>query len=217
MNKIGETPSLWSTKYILTSDEEWVVIKSFKDKWHVIPIDEQRKILEKKKEYFWEYIPETELIETGDDNYIIKQQFIKWKTLAQTKISSLSAETLEKLLDLIDKYLLYYKEQWWDMDVMWYQYYQWNPGSIIKKIINFLKITQNFLTSTNIMISDDWKVYMVDVCESSYVRLQSRIKNFCAKPFIKMTISRLENVLQKRIDFEEENNIGRDLMQILNK
>lgn len=218
MDKMGEIPSLWSTKYISASDKEWFVIKSFKDKRQVLSIDKQRKIIEKKKEYFWEYIPETELIEigTGDDDYIIKQQFIKWKTLAQIDISTLSAETLEKLLDLIDKYLLYYKEQWWEMDITWYQYYQWNPSSIRKKIMNFFKITKNFLTSTNIMISDDWNVYMVDVCESKYIRLQWRIKNFCAKPFIKMTISRLEDALQKRIDFEEEN-INRDLIQILNK
>jgi hypothetical protein len=57
---------------------------------------------------------------------------------------------------------------------------------------------------------------MVDVCESSDNRLQWKIKNFCAKPFIKKTISNLEKVLQKKINLENEV-IGSQLMETLNE
>ena len=198
------TKHLWNTKYISKPDKDWFISKVFRTKRQLLPIQQQRLIIEKKKQYFWEYIPETTLVEISDEDYAIKQKFIEWKTLAETDISDLSAETLEKLIDLIKKYIRYHKEQWWDMDITWYQYYPWNPSDIRRKFMNFLKIWQNFLTSTNIIIWTDWNPYMVDVCESADSRLQWRIKNFLAKPFIKRNIFNLEKALQKRIKFENE-------------
>jgi len=208
------TVKLWNTKHISEPDEYWFISKIFKTKKQTLPIEQQRKIIEMKKEYFWEYMPETQLVETENWEYIIRQKFIEWRALAWVDVSSLSAETLSKLLDLIKKYLQYHKEQWWEMDITWYQYYPSNPNSIKRKIINFLKISQNFLASTNIMIWDDWNPYMVDVCESADSRLQWKIKNLFAKPFIKRTISGLEKTLQKRIDFENEN-ISREILNVL--
>ena len=210
------TSRLWKTKHISEPDESWFIIKVFKSKRQILPIDKQREIIEKKKLYFWEYIPETELIETENWEYIIKQKFIKWKTLSQTDISNLSAETLRQLVDFIKKYIKYFKEQWWDMDISWYQIYKWNVSNLERRIRGFLAINKNFLTSTNIMISEDWNVYMVDVCESSDFRLLWKIKNFCAKPFIKRTISNLEKILQRRINFENES-ISRELANALNE
>ena len=91
------------------------------------------------------------------------------------------------------------------MDITWYQHYPSNIGTIERKIKNFLTIYKNFLVSTNIMISDDWNVYIVDVCESTDSRLQWKIKNFLAKPFIKRTISNLEKTLQEKSIFENDN------------
>ena len=201
MNRIEAdyTKHLWNTKHISEPDEEWFISKVFKTKKQILPIDEQKRIIEKKKEYFWEYIPETELIETKNWEYIIRQKYIEWKTLAQTDVSILPPETLASLIDLIKKYLKYYREQWWELDLTWYQYYEWNPSNLRRKVLNFLKISQNFLTSSNIMIWDDLKVYMVDVCESSDNRLQWKIKNFCAKPFIKRTIKNLEILLENKL------------------
>ena len=54
------------------------------------------------------------------------------------------------------------------------------------------------------MISEDWKVYMVDICESADSRLQWKIKNFCAKPFIKKTIKQLEETLNKWLEVQEK-------------
>lgn len=206
--------NLWNTKHISEPDENWFISKVFKTRKQMLPIDEQRKIIEKKKEYFGEYIPETELIETDNWEYIIRQKFIEWKTLAQVDVSTLSAETLAKVLDLIKKYLKYHKEQWWEMDITWYQYYSWNPSVMKKRIMNFLKINQNFLVSTNIMISEEWNVYMVDVCESTDSRLLWKLKNLLAKPFIKRTIFNLEKILQKKINFEN-GDIRNDLLNNL--
>lgn len=218
MNRIEAdyTKHLWNTKHISEPDEEWFISKVFKTKKQILPIDEQKRIIEKKKEYFWEYIPETELIETKNWEYIIRQKYIEWKTLAQTDVSILPPETLARLIDLIKKYLKYYREQWWELDLTWYQYYEWNPSNLRRKVLNFLKISQNFLTSTNIMIWDDWKVYMVDVCESSDNRLQWKIKNFCAKPFVRKTISCLEKTLKEKINIENES-INKQLLKTLTK
>ena len=198
------TTRIWNTKHISEPDSEWYIIKVFKTRRQMLPIDQQRDLIAKKMQYFGEYIPKTELVEFENWEYYIKQKYINWKTLAETDISNLSAKTLWNLIDLIKKYLKYYGEQWWELDLTWYQYYWWNPSPLKRKLLNFLKINENFLTSTNIMISDDWSVFMIDVCESADSRLQWKIKNFCAKPFIKRTISKLEEALQKRINFENE-------------
>ena len=205
---------IWNTKHISAPDEDWFIVKKFKTKRQILPIQEQRNIIESKMEYFWEYIPETELIETENWEYTIRQKFIKWKTLNQIDISNLSAETLRQLIDLIKKYLQYYKEQGWDLDLTGYQHYKWNPSHLERMIRNFLKINKNFLVSTNIMVGDDWNVYMIDVCESAEQRLAWKIKNFCAKPFIKRTIYNLEKALQKRVNFENKN-IKDDLLDTL--
>ena len=202
MNKVEEynyTKKLWYTKYITDPDEDWYISKFFKTKKQQLPIEKQREIIRLKKEYLWEYIPKTILCETHDGEYFIKQQYIKWKTLAEIDISTLSTDTLEKLLDLIKKYIRYYKEQWWEMDTTWYQYYPWNPSNIERRIKNFFKVHKNFLASTNIMVSDDWNVYMVDVCESSDSRILGKIKNIYGKPFIKRTVNQLEKILNQKI------------------
>lgn len=216
MNKVEEdnyTTRIWYTKYITDPDKYWYISKFFKTKKQQLPIEKQRKIIELKKEYLWEYIPKTILCETHDGEYFIKQQYIRWKTLAEIDISTLSTNTLEKLLDLIKKYIRYHKEQWWEMDTTWYQYYKWNPWNLERRIRNFLKVHKNFLASTNIMISDDWNVYMVDVCESSDSRIFGKIKNIYGKPFIRRTVKQLEKLLQQKIVIEKKN---KEIFDVLN-
>ena len=198
---------LWETKYVSDPDENWFISKVFKTREQSLPIEEQKRLLDLKKIYFWEYIPETELVEIWDGYYFIKQKFIKWKTLAQTDISSLSADTLYQIIDLIKKYIKYFKEEWWEMDTTWYQIYKWNVSNLERRLRQFLAINKNFLTSTNIMVSEDWNVYMVDICESADSRILWKIKNFCAKPFIRKTISDLEKILLKKISINENDNL----------
>ena len=219
MNKLeteNYTTYLWNTKHISEPDEEWFISKIFKTSRQILPIDEQREIIKTKMQYFWEYIPETTLIQISGDDYIIRQKFIEWKTLSEINIEDLSPETLEKLIDLIKKYLKYHKEQWWDMDITWYQYYPWNISDTKRRFLNLLKIKQNFLVSTNIMVWDDWNVYMVDVCESADIRIAWKIKNFLAKPFIKRTIFNLEKILREKVNFENEDT-NKDLFDALNQ
>lgn len=209
MDKINQDfiTRLWETKYVSDPDENWFISKVFKTREQSLPIEEQKRLLDLKKIYFWEYIPETELVEIWDGYYFIKQKFIKWKTLAQTDISSLSADTLYQIIDLIKKYIKYFKEEWWEMDTTWYQIYKWNVSNLERRLRQFLAINKNFLTSTNIMVSEDWNVYMVDICESADSRILWKIKNFCAKPFIRKTISDLEKILLKKISINENDNL----------
>jgi len=55
---------------------------------------------------------------------------------------------------------------------------------------------------------------MVDICDSAVIRLQSRIKNFCAKPFVKRTIKNLEKVLQQKIEIQKEQT-SKELLETL--
>ena len=199
------TTRLGSNKYISEPNSEWYIFKYFKTKDKILPISQQQKLIDGKMKYFWEYIPETSLCETHGWEYYIKQKYIKWKTLAETDISSLSSESLRKLIDLIKKYIQYFKEQWWVMDTTGYQFYRGDVSKLVRRLREFLAMNKNFLTSTNIIISEDWNVYMVDICERSGKRTLWKIKNFFAKPFIKRTVIQLEKTLQEKISFESKN------------
>ena len=107
------TNRLWNTKRISEPDEDWYISKFFRTKKQMLPLSQQRALIAKKLRYFWEYIPETKLYETENWEYYIKQKYIKWKTLAETDILTLSNDTLSSLIDLIKRYLKYHQEQWW--------------------------------------------------------------------------------------------------------
>ena len=64
------------------------------------------------------------------------------------------------------------------------------------------------------MISDDWNVYIVDVCESAETHPPLRFKNFCAQPFIKVTIHNLEKLLQNVANNEREEDTNTDINRL---
>jgi hypothetical protein len=68
---IDEYTRSWVTKYITEPDEQWYIFKYFKNDWIHIPysFEQQNNIIEKKKQYFWKFIPETELIKNDDGSY----------------------------------------------------------------------------------------------------------------------------------------------------
>ena len=76
MDKINQDfiTRLWETKYVSDPDENWFISKVFKTREQSLPIEEQKRLLDLKKIYFWEYIPETELVEIWDGYYFIKQK-----------------------------------------------------------------------------------------------------------------------------------------------
>lgn len=198
--------SLWAEKLILEPDEHNFIEKHFRDWLTPLSFFEQQELLDKKSKYFGKYMPLTFLCERDNWTYIIRQEFIKWKRLSDVNINNLSANTLTQLLDLINKYIKYGKEEKKLLDYTWHQEYPDNPPLLIRKLRTFLKVNKNFLISTNIMISDDWNVYMVDLCETKdyHENFTKRIKNFCSKPFIKKTISELEEVLKMKKDEENK-------------
>ena len=67
----------WVTKSIIWPDENGYVFKFFKkDGIHKLySFQKQRSIIEKKKQYIWKYLPETQLIEEVDWGYYIKQKY----------------------------------------------------------------------------------------------------------------------------------------------
>lgn len=188
----------WAIKLVSTPDKDWYIFKFFKKDYHILDIKTQQSILEKKKEYFWKYIPETILCKDLDWSYYIKQKFISWNVLKDVNINDLSTQTLEQLLDLINKYLLYCKNENQMIDITGYIDY-WKQISLNKRrLLNFLQIYKNFLSSTNIMIDDNWNVFMVDICDSWETRTVWKFKNFCAKPFIEYTKYSLSEIIRLR-------------------
>ena len=180
---IDEYTRSWVTKYITEPDEQWYIFKYFKNDWIHIPysFEQQNNIIEKKKQYFWKFIPETELIKNDDGSYCIRQKFIEWKLLKFIDIYKLDKKVLSDLLELIKSYIAYWKDEWIEIDVMWCQH-DINPSMNIRerRRIHYSRLFSGFLSSTNIMISNDGRVYMVDVCDTIPVkpnRKVDKIKN----------------------------------------
>ena len=183
-------------KRVSKPDEFWYVLKIFKP-WKIpLSFEEQKNNLALKKQYFWDYIPETELIILDGWKYGIKQKFVKGNLLKDLNVSDLSAKTLEDLLDLLQKYLRYCKEQNSYLDIFGYQQYLNCSTSFERKFRNFLGIYKNFLLSTNILITQEGKVFMVDVCDSK--KNQSFFKKISKKFFIPLTLNKISKLTIKK-------------------
>ena len=158
----------WVTKSLIWPDENGYIFKYFKKdiEHRLFSFEKQNSIIEKKKQYFWKFIPETELIINGDGTYCIKQKYIEWKLLKFVDINKLDARVLSDLLELFEGYIAYCKDEWIEMDVIGYQQdiYSIDKGWK-RRYLFYSRIFHSFLSSTNIMISSDNNVYMVDVCD----------------------------------------------------
>ena len=210
MDKIDNyTLRAWCTKDITEPDEQWYIFKIFKIDWihKPYPFEKQNSIIEKKKQYFWKFIPETELIKNDDDSYYIKQKFIRWRLIKFVDVNQLNQQTLSDLLELLKWYIAYCKDEWIEMDIFWYQQ-DINASMNIweRRILFYTRLLNSFLSSTNIMISDDGKVYMIDVCDtipiykwkSKIEKLKSIVRNAIISLWIKKTIFKIQLLINRK-------------------
>lgn len=168
----------WVTKSLIWPDEQGYIFKYFKKDIEHIPysFDKQSSIIEKKKQYIWKFIPETELIKNEDWTYYIKQKFIEWRLLKFIDINELDANILSDLLELFDGYIAFCKNEWIEMDVIGYQQDIHHLENMWKRrFLFYTRIFRSFLESTNIIISNDNKVYMIDVCDTIPTRKKKDI------------------------------------------
>lgn len=198
----------WVTKSIVWPDEQWYILKFFKKDCEHEPYsyEEQSSIIEKKKQYIWKFLPETELIKNDDGTYCIKQKFIEWKLLKFIDINKLDAEVLSDLLELFDWYIAYCKSEWIEMDVIGYQqdihiHKPWWK----RRFMFYSRILNGFLASTNIIISNDKRVYMIDVCDTIPIskddiisKTKSAVRNAIMNIWIKKTKYRIHRLIKEK-------------------
>lgn len=196
----------WVTKSLIWPDEHGYIFKHFKKECEHKPysFDRQSSIIEKKKQIIWKYLPETELIKNEDGTYCIKQKFIEWRLLKFVDINELDENILSDLLDLFDGYMAYCKSEWVEMDVIGYQQdiHNLDPGRK-RRILFYSRILNSFLESTNIMISNDNKVYMIDVCDTVPEEITgkiSKIKATIRKAIIDLWIKKTEYKIRRLIE-----------------
>ena len=206
----------WCTKDITEPDEQWYIFKIFKKDWihKPYPFEKQNSIIEKKKQYFWKFIPETELIKNDDGSYYIKQKFIKWKLVKFVDVNQLNGQTLSDLLELLKWYIAYCKDEWVEMDILWCQQ-DINVSVSIRerRLLFYTRLLNSFLSSTNIMISDDGKVYMIDVCDTMPLKLDRKVNKI--KNTVRLAIMELwikKTILKLRFLINIKN---RELLSLL--
>ena len=209
MNKIDSyTLKSWCTKDITEPDEQWYIFKHFKKDSNFKPysFEKQNEILEKKKQYIWKFIPETELIKRDDGSYFIKQKFIEWKLLKYIDINQLDERVLSDLLELLNWYIAYCKDSWVVIDVFGYQSDIHNLDNIRKRRFLFYKrMIDSFLSSTNIIISNDNKVYMIDVCDTvsenkhkKLHKIRKAVRQAIIELWIKKTIFKIQFLINRK-------------------
>ena len=206
MNKINSewyTTRFWCTKNVFWPDEQWYLFKYFKKDcvYKPYPFEKQCNVIKKKRKYIRKIIPETELIKCDDGSYCIKQKFIEWKLLKNTNINQLSLQVLSDLLELFEWYMAYCKDEWVDIDVLWCQHDINKIENIRKKRgVFYSRLLNGFLSSTNIMISNDNKVYMIDVCDAIPIHAKNQwlriVKNAIRKVIIELWIKRTESKIR---------------------
>ena len=212
MDKIdinNHTLDYWATKYVSKPDDEGYVLKSFRrDSVHKpYPFEKQSRIIERKKQYIWKFMPETQLIKNEDGTYRIKQKYIEWKLLKFVDIDQLDEQVLSDLLELFDWYIAYCKDEWAQLDIIWYQEDINDLDNIRKRRFRFYTRTfNNLLSSTNIIISNDNKVYMIDVCDTIPVQnnkqklygIKSAVRKAILELWIKKTKFRIQHLINEK-------------------
>jgi hypothetical protein len=211
VEKEEDYASEWKTKSVVWPDKNGYVLKYFKDdiKDYLYSYDEQLDILALKKRYFWKYIPETVLVREDWDKYYIKQKFIKWKLLKFVDVEDLPPKTLDALFDLFKNYITFSRDEWVVMDVYWYQRDLEGLDNIwARRFAVYMRFYTNFLNSSNVIVSDDWDVYMVDVCDIKpmprdvnswhFQNLKKFIRNRILSSWIKRTLSKLKSLSEAK-------------------
>ena len=202
---IDNTLNYWAIKYVSKPDDKGYIFKYFrKDSIHVpYSFEEQGKIIEKKKQYIWKFMPETELIKNDDGTYWIKQKYIEWKLLKFIDINKLDEQTLSDLLELFNWYVAYCRDEWVRNDIIWYQEDVDSLENIWKRrFLFYTRIFNSLLSSTNIIISNDNKVYMIDICDTIPVQNNQKlykIKNAVRQAILELWIKKAELKIRRLI------------------
>ncbi len=210
VNNSVYTPNFWCTKYIVWPDNQGYIYKYFRNDWKrkVYSLEDQNNIIKKKMQYMWKFLPETKLVETEDGSYYIKQKYIEWRLLKFTDVNQLSSQTLTDLLELLNWYIRYCEDEWKEIDIIWCQHDVSESENVRKRrFYIYSRILKGFLSSTNIIISSDNRVYMVDVCDtiplgdnSKIDRIKKTVRQAIVKLWTKISkqkISRLINEKKK--------------------
>ena len=206
---IDKYKRFWVTKYITEPDENGYIFKYFKNDWehNPYPFEKQSDIIRKKKKYIWKFIPETELIKNEDGSYYIRQKFIKWRLLKFVDINQLDKKVLSDLLELFEWYIAFCKNEWIQIDIFGYQEDIYHLKNIRKKrFLHYTRMLNSFLSSTNIIISNDNKVYMIDVCDTIPVqkdgqrlqKIKRTIREAIIELWIKRTEFRINRIIEKK-------------------
>ena len=208
---IDKYTRFWMTKYITEPDENGYIFKFFKKDCEYKPysFEKQSFIVEMKKEYIWKFIPETELIKNEDGSYYIKQKYIEWKLLKFMDINQLDKKVLSDLLELFNWYIAFCKNEWMEIDVFGYQQDINSIENIRKRrFLTYTRMFNSFLSSTNIMISNDNKVYMIDVCDTIPIpikkdsqklqKVKQAVRHAIMELWIKKTIFKIQLLMNRK-------------------
>jgi hypothetical protein len=219
MDKIDDNKYIlkfWATKYITEPDKDGYIFKFFKNISEHKPysFEEQNNLLRRKKEYIWRFIPETELIRNDDGSYYIKQKYIEWKLLKYINVDQLDEKLLSDLLELFNWYIEFCKNEWIEIDIFGYQEDINNIENIRKRrFLFYTRMLNSFLSSTNIMISNDNKVYMIDVCDTipipkgsqKFYKLKRTIKQSVKQAITELWIKKTRFRIHRLIDEKRKN------------
>lgn len=212
---IDNTLNYWAIKYVSKPDDKGYIFKYFrKDSIHTpYSFEEQNKNIEKKKQYIWKFLPETQLLKNDDGTYYIKQKYIEWKLLKDVNIHNLDDKVLSDLLELFDWYMAYCKDENARIDIIWFQEDIDSLKNIRKRrFLFYTRIFNRFLSSSNVIISNDNKVYMIDVCDAIPVnnnqklyKIKMEFRQAFMKLWIRKAKSKIRHLIEERK--EELNNI----------
>ena len=120
-------------------------------------------------------------------------------------------------MDLFNWYSDFCKNEWIQIDVFGYQWDISDIDNIRKKrYLFYTRMLNSFLASTNIIISNDNKVYMIDVCDTIPVqendqklcKIKNTIRQAIIELWIRIAESKIHNVIDKK---------KRDLLYALRK
>jgi len=132
--------------------------------------------------------------------------------MCDVDINSLTASSIDELVDFLKKYLNFCHTESIFNDVAWYQelYDKINDWNFLRKIyinliIRYNRCVKNIFKSTNVLLSNDGHIYMVDVCDdvdknqclNLIQNLNKNLKKRLKILFLNINIKKLEKYKRK--------------------
>ncbi len=177
---------IWSWGFHDVYSGNWNYVRKFPNKTNKSPLTFQQAAtsLAIHQQLFWDFCPPTKVVDT-ENGYCIIQKKINWRLICEIPQKEIENKTLEDLTAFV-KALSNSLLQWRIPDYYWIQAepFEWKISwrNTLTRLVEKIKLLpglwifyKNIFKSSNLMVADDWKIYLIDNVDNQIANINPKI------------------------------------------